>query len=164
MENTDITDITPPKPKKMGTGFGVMVLRDGKVLLGQRHVDPEKADSLMNGEGTWTMPGGKLDFGESFEGGAVRELREETGIVVQESDLEVISLSNDIVPTAHFVTIGLLCKFEPGGDIYEQEPQVMEPDEITQWKWFPLDELPTPLFKPSEKVLNNYKEGKFYKN
>jgi len=151
------------KPKKMGAGFGVMVLRDGKVLLGQRHVDPEKADSELHGEGTWTMPGGKLDFGESFEGGAVRELREETGIVIQESDLEVISLSNDIVPTAHFVTIGLLCKCEPDSDIYKQEPQVMEPDEITQWKWFALDELPSPLFKPSEKVLNNYKEGKFYK-
>ena len=164
MENTEITENIPPKPKKMGVGFGVMVLRDGKVLLGQRHVDHEKADSLMNGEGTWTMPGGKLDFGESFEGGAVRELREETGIVIQESDLEVISLSNDIVPTAHFVTIGLLCKCVPGSAVFEQEPQVMEPDEITQWKWFAFDDLPTPLFKPSEKVLNNYKEGKFYKN
>lgn len=163
-ETTETTENTSTKPKKMGAGFGVMVLRDGKVLLGQRHVDPAKADSLMNGEGTWTMPGGKLDFGESFEGGAVRELREETGIVIQESDLEVISLSNDIVPTAHFVTIGLLCKCVPVSDMYGQESQVMEPDEITQWKWFTLDNLPTPLFKPSEKVLNNYKEGKFYKN
>ncbi len=164
MENTDTTEITPLKPKRMGAGFGLMLLKDDKVLLGQRHVDPAKADSLMNGEGTWTMPGGKLDFGESFEAGAVRELREETGIVIQESDLEVISLSNDIVPAAHFVTVGLLCTCVPGSVVSEQEPQVMEPDEITQWKWFALDELPTPLFKPSEKVLNNYKEGKFYKN
>lgn len=163
MENTKTIENISTKPKKMGAGFGVMVLRDGKVLLGQRHVDPAKADSLMNGEGTWTMPGGKLDFGESFEDGAVRELREETGLIIQESDLEVISLSNDIVPNAHFVTIGLLCKCVPGSAVFEQEPQVMEPDEITQWKWFPLDDLPTPLFKPSEKVLNNYKEGKFYK-
>ncbi len=161
---TSITDNTTQKPKKMGIGFGVMMLKEGKVLLGQRHVDPAKADSLMNGEGTWTMPGGKLDFGESFEEGAVRELREETGIVINESDLEVISLSNDIVPTAHFVTVGLLCKCAPNSAVSEQEPQVMEPDEITQWKWFALDELPTPLFRPSEKVLNNYKEGKFYKH
>lgn len=157
-------ETTPPKSKKIGVGFGVMMLRDNRVLLGKRHIDPEKADSELHGEGTWTMPGGKLDFGESFEGGTVRELREETGIVIQESDLEVISLSNDIVHDAHFVTIGLLCKLEPGSGMYEQEPQIMEPDEITQWKWFALDELPTPLFKPSEKVLNNYKEGKFYKN
>lgn len=148
------------KPKKMGIGFGVMILRDGKVLLGQRHPDPVKADSLMNGEGTWTMPGGKLDFGESFEEGAVREVKEEIGVLIQAGDLEVISLSNDIVPTAHFVTVGLLCKNFPK----DAEPQVMEPDEITQWQWFPLDLLPTPLFKPSQKVLNNYKEGRIYRS
>lgn len=112
--------------KKMGIGFGVMILRDNKILLGQRHVDPEKASSLMNGEGTWTMPGGKLDFGESFEGGAVREVLEETGITLTHEDVRVISLTNDIVPTAHFVTVGLLCTK------CTQEAQVMEPDEITK--------------------------------
>ena len=78
----------------------------------------------------------------------------------ESDDLEVISLTNDIVPTAHFVTVGLLCKNFPK----DAEPRVMEPDEITQWKWFSLDELPSPLFKPSQKVLNNYKNGKIYTN
>ena len=78
--------------KKMGIGFGVMVLRDGKILLGQRHVDPIKASSEMHGEGTWTMPGGKLHFGESFEEGAKREVMEETGVEINASDLEVIRL------------------------------------------------------------------------
>ncbi len=41
-------------------------LKDGKVLLGKRHDDPEKASSLLKGAGTWTMPGGKLDFSETF--------------------------------------------------------------------------------------------------
>jgi 8-oxo-dGTP diphosphatase len=91
--------------KKMGCGFGVMIIKDNKILLGQRHIDPEKASSLMNGEGTWTMPGGKLNFGESFEEGAVREVFEETGIEISAQDLKVISLTNDIVPTAHFVTV-----------------------------------------------------------
>ena len=144
--------------KKMGIGFGVMVLKEGKVLLGQRHVDPEKASSLMNGEGTWTMPGGKLDFGESFEEGAKREVMEETGVSIEAKDLEVISVTNDMVPTAHFVTIGMLLK------VYDGEPKVMEPDEITKWEWFPLDALPTPIFPPSLKILKNYEEGKFYKN
>ncbi len=142
--------------KKMGIGFGVMILRNNKVLLGQRHIDPEKASSLMNGEGTWTMPGGKLDFGESFEQGAKREVKEETGIDVRLEDLKVIALNNDIVPTAHFVTVGLLC------EKFEGEAQVMEPDEITRWEWFDLDNLPTPLFKPSEKVVENYKRGEVY--
>jgi len=38
----------------------------------------------------------------------------------------------------------------------------MEPDEITEWKWFDLDDLPDPLYFPSEKVLNNYSENMFY--
>lgn len=144
--------------KKMGCGFGVMIIRDNKVLLGQRHVDPAKASSLMNGEGTWTMPGGKLDFGESFEEGAKREVFEETGIEVNIQDLKVISLTNDVVPTAHFVTVGLLCTN------CNSEPKVMEPDEITQWKWFDLENLPEPLFEPSRKIIKNYKDKTFYKN
>ncbi len=141
----------------MGIGFGVMILRNGKVLLGQRHVDPIKASSEMHGEGTWTMPGGKLHFGESFEEGAKREIMEETGVMVNANDLEVISVTNDIVPEAHFVTIGMILKE------YSGEARVMEPDEITVWDWFPLDQLPSPLFPPSQKILNNYKEGKMYK-
>ena len=143
---------------KVGVGFGVMILRNGEVLLGERHCDPDKADSELHGEGTWTMPGGKLRFGESFEEGAVREVLEETGIAMKINDLRVISLTNDIVPDAHFVTVGLLCTNCEG------EPKVMELDEITQWQWFPLDALPSPLFPPSGKIIKNYSEKIFYKN
>lgn len=52
--------------KKIGVGIGIMILRDGKILLGHRHEDPKKASSLLQGQGTWTMPGGKLDFGEKL--------------------------------------------------------------------------------------------------
>jgi len=143
---------------KVRVGFGVMILKNNKILLGQRHLDPAKADSELHGEGTWTMPGGKLEFGESFEDGAKREVLEETGVDISSEKIEIISLSNDMVPDAHFVTIGIICHSFNG------EPQVTEPDEITQWKWFSLDELPTPLFEPSKKIILNYNEGKFYKN
>ncbi len=145
-----------PKKKKIGAGFGVMLLHDGKVLLGRRHSDPEKADSELHGEGTWTMPGGKLEFGESFEDGAVRELFEETGIKATFNNIKVISLSNDRVPDAHFVTVGTLCTE------FENEPKVMEPDEITEWKWFDLNALPENVFPPSMQVLKNYQNGQFY--
>jgi 8-oxo-dGTP diphosphatase len=72
--------------KKVGAGVGVMIFSDGKILLGKRHSDPQKADSELHGEGTWTMPGGKLDFGESFEQGACREVFEETGIKLSEKN------------------------------------------------------------------------------
>ena len=145
------------KNKKVGAGFGVMLIRSGKVLLGLRHSDAAKASSALHGEGTWTMPGGKMEFGESFEAGAVREVAEETGIMLAEENLEVISLANNIVPDAHFVTVGLLCEKFSG------EPKVMEPDEITEWRWFPLDALPTPVFFPSKKVLDNYAAKVIYK-
>ena len=47
-------------------GAAVMIVKDGKVLLGKRHDDPEKAGSQLHGEGTWTLPGGKVDFGETI--------------------------------------------------------------------------------------------------
>ncbi|MFH0869875.1 MAG: NUDIX domain-containing protein [archaeon] len=140
--------------KKIGVGFGVMILYKGKVLLGKRHEDPEKASSLLKGAGTWTMPGGKLHFGESFEEGAKREVLEETGIRLRKVD--VICVNNDKVEGAHFVTMGLF------SDDFEGEPKVMEPDEITEWRWFELDKLPSPLYFPSAKVLENYRKKKFY--
>lgn len=124
--------------KKVGIGFGVMLFKKGKVLLGRRHIDPQKADSELHGEGTWTMPGGKLEFGEPFEDGAKREVLEETGI--QLNDTKVICVNNDKNKHAHFVTIGLF------SDAFKGEPKVMEPDEIVEWQWFSLDHLPTPLF------------------
>ncbi len=142
--------------KKVGVGFGVMILKDGKVLLGKRHEDPEKASSLLRGEGTWTMPGGKLHFGESFEDGAKREVMEETGI--QLNTVKVICVNNDVIESAHFVTIGLF------SDDFEGDAKVMEPDEITEWRWFSLDDLPDPIYFPSAKVFENYKKGLFYLN
>ena len=144
--------------RKPGVGFGIMILKDNKVLLGKRHENPEKADSELHGEGTWTMPGGKLHFGESFEKGAEREVSEETGIKINKENLKIISLTNDVVKDAHFITIGLLC------ENFEGEPKIMEPDEITEWKWFSLNELPNPIFFPSEKVLKNYLDKEFYKH
>jgi 8-oxo-dGTP diphosphatase len=138
-------------------GFGVAVIRDGKVLLGRRHDDPEKASSAMHGEGTWTMPGGKLDFGESFEEGAARELAEETGLAADVSAFELVSLANNRLPDAHFVTVGLKCQSSSG------EPQVMEPDEITEWRWFPLGALPSPVFPPSQQILDALADGKLYR-
>ena len=140
--------------KRVGVGFGVMMMRNGKILLGKRHDDPEKASSELNGAGTWTMPGGKMDFGEKFEEGAKREVLEETGIAI--NTLQVICINQDMVKTAHFVTIGLF------SDDFSGEPQVMEPDEITEWRWFSIDNLPTPMYFPSAKLLENYKQKKFY--
>jgi 8-oxo-dGTP diphosphatase len=140
--------------RKIGVGCGVMLLRDNKLLLGKRHEDPQKADSELHLESTWTMPGGKIEYGESFEDAAKREVFEETGITVNR--IKVICVNNDKNEHAQFVTIGLLAEEFTG------EAKVMEPDEITEWNWFDLNELPTPLYFPSKKILNNYSKSEFY--
>jgi 8-oxo-dGTP diphosphatase len=136
--------------KKPGVGIGIMIVKDDKVLLGKRHEDPKRASSLLRGEGTWTMPGGKLDFGESLEEAAFREVLEETGMKIHKERLKIISVTNDVVEDVHFVTIGFLCQDFAG------EAKVMEPEEIVEWKWFELDNLPSPMFFPSRKILDNY--------
>jgi len=127
-----------------------MILKNNKVLLGKRHDDPEKASSELHGEGTWTMPGGKLDFQEKLEDAAEREVFEETGIRIDKNKIKIISVTDDIVPDKHFVTVGFLCRD------FDGEPRVMEPDEITKWEWFDLDNLPDPIFPPSRKIIDNF--------
>jgi 8-oxo-dGTP diphosphatase len=144
------------KPR-VGIGFGVMLLRDNKILLGRRNKNPETADSELHGEGTWTMPGSKLEFGESFEDGAYREVLEETGIKINKENIKFISVANDKAEDAHFVTLGFLCAELEG------EAEAKEPDEITGWKWFPLNELPKPIFFCSQEVLDNYLAEVTYK-
>jgi mutator protein MutT len=131
-------------------GVGVLILKGGKVLLGRRHEDPKKADSELHGEGTWTLPGGKVEFGEKLAETCVREVFEETGLKITENALELINVSDDILPDAHFVTAGFLCRD------FEGEPKVLEPDEITEWKWFSIERLPKPLFGPSRKLLEAF--------
>lgn len=137
-------------------GVGIMVLKDNKVLLGKRHDDAGKASSDLHGEGTWTMPGGKLDFHETLKDGACREIFEEIGVKVIPEDLKIISVADEIIPDNHYVTIGFLCENFEGG------PKVMEPEEITEWKWYNLDELPGKVFPPSLKMIKAYLNNKIY--
>ena len=142
--------------KSIGVGFGIILIQDGKVLLGKRNKDPEKADSKLKGGGTWTLPGGKMDFGETPEAGICRELREETGIVIGESEVKLVSVGNDTVPGVQFITLGFVA------EVHGKKPKALEPEEITEWDWFDFSSLPAPLYKPSQKVIENYLGNKIY--
>lgn len=143
------------EPKRIGVGVGVLILNNrGKVLLGQRHENEQKPSGEFKAAGHWTMPGGKLDFCESFEEAALRETEEETGLKLTKA--EVFCVNNEVTEDVHFVTIGLV------GSGFSGEPQVCEPDKITVWDWFDPNDLPAPMYKPSEKLLKNYQKQKFY--
>ncbi len=140
----------------VGVGTGVMLMRNGKVLLGFRDPDYRKAGSELHGEGTWTMPGGKLHFGETLEQCARLEVLEETGIEL--GTMIVARVGDDIVHDAHYVTIGFLCTDFKG------EAKVMEPEKITEWQWFEPTELPSPMYFPSERFIDNFLTKRIYSN
>lgn len=128
-------------------GVGVIVLKDGKVLLGER--------LASHGAGTWAIPGGHLEFGETFEQTAKREVEEETGL----TDIEVkgvVSIVNDRVYDKHFVSVGMLVEWKSG------EPRVTEPEKSANWTWFPVDALPANIFLPSKGALDNWLAGTIY--
>ena len=126
-------------PGRVQIGVGVVVLREGLVLLGER--------AGSHGAGTWAFPGGHLEFGETPEDCAIRELREETGL--ETNDVRRGPFSNDIFldEGKHYVTLFVIAHC-PGGS-----PVVLEPTKCRRWEWFSWSELPEPLFKPVTSLI-----------
>ncbi len=142
---------------KMGIGVGLIVLNErNEVLLLLRNKNGKKADSDMHLEGTYTLPSGKVKFGESFERAGVRKLKEETNLDTSVGDLEVVSLASDINEFAHFATIGFkVIKYE--GDF-----KLKVSEEFECFGWFKLDNLPSNLCFPSKKIIDNYLNNTIY--
>lgn len=138
----------------MGIGVGVILLKDNQVLLGLRHADQAIADSDMRLEGTWTLPSGKVRFGESFEEAGKRKVKEECNLDVDA--LHVICLQNDVNEFAHYATVGLLA------DSFSGTIVPIATQELIRFDWFPLSDLPENLCFPRQKILQAYQEKKFY--
>jgi 8-oxo-dGTP diphosphatase len=120
-------------------GIGLFIVRDGKVLLGKR--------KSKHGKGEYGGPGGHLEYMESFEDCALRELREEAGPDIIITRLDFLCVTNLMAyAPKHYVDIGMVAEWVSGN------PTVMEPDKIENWEWYPIDALPTPRFG----CLNNY--------
>jgi|GEM_PF-488596 len=120
-------------------GVGVFIFRDGKFLMGKRR--------NAHGDGSWSIPGGNLEFGESYAQAAIREAREETGLEVRNPRFGAVT--NDIFKAEgkHYTTIWMLSECPEG------EPVVMEPDKFTHMEWFTFRDLPAPLFLPWTQLL-----------
>ncbi|MBI4085982.1 MAG: NUDIX domain-containing protein [Candidatus Liptonbacteria bacterium] len=126
-----------------GVGVAVIVLKEGKVLVGKR--------MSGTGNGTWCLPGGKLEFGESWEECARRELKEETGLEVE--NLSFAYVTNDITPeynNTHYITIFMKGEYAGG------EVSVNEPDKIAEFQWSEWESIPEPRFIP---LANLFKAG-----
>ncbi len=112
---------------KVPVGVGVIIVRQGKILIGRRNG--------KNGYNTWSMPGGHLDVGETPQDTAVREVLEETGLVV--ANPQFIGYTNDIFPQdrKHYLTLWIVTEYTSG------EPKVTATHEMDSFEWVDFAEL-----------------------
>ena len=129
--------------QKPQVGTATIIIKDDKVLLMKR--------KGPHGQGTWSTPGGHLDFGESLEQCAAREAKEEVGLEVV--NLRFRAVTNDIFESEgqHYITVWL--EGTPLG-----EPTIAAEREVEEIGWFAWDSLPQPLFLPLENLVkgNSY--------
>ncbi len=115
-------------------GVGVLIIEEGRVLLGKRRGS--------HGAGTWSAPGGHLEFGESVEDCARREVLEETNLLLK--NLRPGPYTNTVFEAEqkHYVTVFVLAA--PAGGVLK----TMEPEKCEGWVWCDWSALPKPLFAP----------------
>ena len=139
-----------PRPR---VGIGILIQnQNGQVLLARRKT------GALHGNGEYAFPGGHLEFGETLFEGAKREVKEETGLDVDE--FKLISVNEEMrylkTDNKHYIGLGVWAKYKGG------EPQIMEPEKSESWEWFNLDHLPEKMFQGTELTLCNFKAGKIY--
>ncbi|KQV81614.1 NUDIX domain-containing protein [Rhizobium sp. Root1220] len=114
-----------------GLGVGLVILRDRKILLYKRMRAPEA--------GYWSIVGGKVDHMEPAEEAARREATEETGLEI--GRIELIGPAELITGADNQHWISLLYIAAE----FEGEPQLTEPEKLSDFGWFCRDALPQPL-------------------
>ena len=113
-------------------GIGVFVFKDGKFLMQLR--------KGSHGEGSWSLPGGYLEFGESFEETARREVSEEAGIEIKNVRFGAVTNDHFVDENKHHVSIWMLSEWSSG------QVKIMEPEKCTAQAWHSFEDLPSPLF------------------
>lgn len=138
---------------KMAKGYkevaAVAVVCDGKLLMGKRK-DNQK----------WTQPGGHMEAGETPIQGAIRELKEETGITASASQLK--SMGSRMVAGGKIKVHGFLmeCSTKPSTSM-SSDPD----EEVYRWVWKETDPLPSEvksnLHVPNENIVLDHLKIKY---
>ena len=108
----------------------MFVMRNGLFLVSER--------LGAHGNGTWSVPGGHLEFGETPQACAKRETFEETGLNIELNDIYEIGFTNDIFleENKHYITLYYGVNYTG-----KEEAKNMEPDRQASWEWLTWDEL-----------------------
>ncbi len=132
----------PTGPRNPFPTVDVIVERgDGRVLLVRRSNEPLG----------WALPGGFIDYGESAEAAARREVREETGVSVLLTDLLGVYSRPDRDPRHHTLTVVYIGR--------SREP-VAAGDDAAEVREFALDALPDDLAFDHAQILRDYRHYK----
>lgn len=121
---------------------GVFLFNENGQVLLQKRTD----------DGTWCIPAGSMELGETAEETARREFFEETGLTLGELKLECVLSGEDchfFYPNgdeAYAVDINFVCR-EYSGEMKPQE------DEVLELKFFDVNNLPEGLNKNGRKVI-----------
>ena len=121
------------------TAVHVLCEREGEVLLMRR-----AGTGFF--DGLYSLPGGHVEAGEAVGAAAVRELREETGLLLTAAELEwlgVVHRRSDTNRIDFFVR----------AKRWTGEPRICEPDKCDRLEWHALDELPVPMVAYVEAAL-----------
>jgi len=112
-------------------GIGAIIIEGEKVVLVKRAHPPI--------QGHWSIPGGVLEVGEMVREAAVREAREETGLIVEPGELlgvyDRILRDPERRVQYHYVLIDFLCRAVGG--------ELLAASDAAEVRWFPREELPT---------------------
>ena len=132
----------------IGVGIGAAIFNNQrKIFLSKR------GHGAQNEVGKWELPGGALEFGESFEETIVREIQEEFGFQIQ--PLDWLEPYNHLVPQEHqhWVALCFICKVVSG------IPKILESDKSIEIGWFTEKEMEAmDLALPSKRRLVQLKE------
>lgn len=108
---------------------GVIVLKDGLVLLVKRAAEPAR--------GKWSVPGGTVELGETLREAAAREVKEETGLDVDVGPLvevvERVLHDDDGRIRYHYVILDFAARYIAG--------ELAAASDALEARWVPLDEL-----------------------
>ena len=129
--------------KQLGVrvGVGVFVFKNGKFLMLKR--------KGKHAPGTWSVPGGWQEYGETIEQASRREIKEEVGLEIE--DVRFGAVTNNFFPEegVHSVSIMQISDWKSGIE------QNLEPDKCDELKWVTFDDLPTPLFRAWDDLLQS---------
>ncbi|HDN2512931.1 TPA: NUDIX domain-containing protein [Providencia rettgeri] len=132
-------------------GVGVIITnKQGQILLGKRSSKHAPY---------WSIFGGHVDPGETFEACAIREIKEEIGIDITTPSVFGISNNLQTYQQEGKHTVSICMHVEYNGD---KQPQIMEIDKCESLMWVSPNFLPEPHFEASRNAINLWLNQRFY--